>query len=323
MEVPRPKQPVVPDEVIIPPPPSFSTEVSCVVDEPLPIIVVPERILLPEPAEAETTMQSTDTTNSPESEIPPPVNYSAHPILASLRQDNVPPSVISLTLPQQVFRQTDSLSSDDYYRELSVSPGKEPEPPELLHAQYGTLPSVSHVPNSPCNLHPDETYIPDIDYYVPSYKYYEEDHENVFRNPSPNMVHSATYPLINPYPCLTTVAGTYNPYTCDHIVCANSQGNVSQRPQTPTLVTPVVKDVYVSRSVVENDDVPKSVQTERRVHFGEVSAASESDDHSAMEGRTSPVSVLKPAWSSKIKAFAIGEVMINECHLTRTRIRFF
>ncbi|XP_048477702.1 protein lap4 isoform X6 [Plutella xylostella] len=269
-----PAPPAVPD-VIIPPPPLFDTNVSEAAVLP-PITVVPQRLVLPAPAEPEPSVQSTGSTTSPETELPPPVNYSAHPIVASLSVPlDASHPVISEVPPTQLFRHSgpDSLCSEEY-RELCASPRLPADPPELLHAHYGTLPTVSHVPRSPCYLHPDQTFS-EPEYYVPSPRFFSESHENLPKSVTANMVHSATYPSINPYPCLTTVAGTYNPYTCEHHVCA------ARAP----LVTSSSPD-------------PHGAKTERRVRFGEAVATDLSNI---------PEELARPAWSSQIKAFAIGE----------------
>ncbi|CAH0673999.1 unnamed protein product [Spodoptera exigua] len=315
-------------DLIIPPPPLFDTYVSdseLVDDEDTeailpPITVIPERIVLPEPAVAETSMQSSNSTNSPETEVPPPVNYTAFPHLVSDQAviDTPVRSVIVSTVPaNQVFRTSDfPVAEPEFYKELSVSPIGEPDPPALLHAQYKTLPTVSHVPNSPCNLHPDQTYLDQRPMYVPVHRSLRDLRtENI----SPGMVHSNTYPPINPYPSLTTVAGTYNPYTCTIPVCSSNQiGNTSHKSQ-PALVSTLGQDINanITSPVPTNyDDAPKSVQSERRVRFGEVTTVPETDRMSnssdpLREGSPTPASALKPAWSSKIKSFAIGEVNIN------------
>lgn len=320
-------------DLIIRPPPLFDTYVSdseLLDDEDYeaslpPITVVPERIVLPEPAEAETSMQSSNSTNSPESEHPPPVNYNAYPQLASgpVVSDTPFRSVIISEVPShQVFRTPElpTLSNDEYYKELSVSPIGEPNPPELLHAQYKTLPTVSHVPNSPCSLHPEETYFDNRSIHVPVHRSLRD---LTTDNSTSGMVHSNTYPPINPYPSLTTVAGTYNPYTCTVPVCSSNQADyiMSHKSQT-ALVSTLGQDVnanVTSTIPITNDDAPKSVQSERRVRFGEVTTLAENDRLSnssepLKEGSPTPASTLKPAWSSKIKAFAIGEV-INVRHL--------
>ncbi|XP_048007099.1 protein lap4 isoform X4 [Leguminivora glycinivorella] len=319
--------PVPPGDVIIPPPPLFDTNVSDNVmlsdneyeSSPTPITVVPDRIVLPETHVTETTMQSTDSTDSPESEIPPPVNYNAHPVLASQPVSINPPSrvaIISEVPSQQVFRtpKISSVSSDEYYNELSVSPGKVPEPPELLHVQYKILPTVSHIPNSLCSLHPDETYSDDVPTHIPTHYSLRDIRA---RSLSPKMVHSSTYPPINPYPSLTTVAGTYNPYTCTHQMCFSNQNRLtSQEPQvSPSFLSNLGNDINanVTQPVpIILNEVPKSVQSERRVRFGEVTTApapdSLSNSSENLRARSSsPSPDPKPAWSSKIKAFAIGE----------------
>lgn len=322
---------VRPDEFIIPPPPLFATKVSqsqLVHDEhelnvPL-ITIVPERVVLPEPIVAETAMQSSNSTNSPESEFPPPVNYQAHPILDySLRLDDPLASPIISEVPlHQVFRtELSSNDDDDCFHELSVSPVGEPGPPELLHAQYKTLPTISHIPNSPCYLHPDKKYFEDT-----PLETHVSLREMRSKSLSPKMVHSSTYPLSNPYPSLTTVAGTFNPYTCTLPVRVSHEMSYSTSvPQlSPPLVSSVGKDINanVTQSVpIKAGDATKSVQSERRVRFGEVTTAPEFDVNSNSseltgQGSTSPASTLKPAWSSKMKSFAIGEVNINVRHLT-------
>lgn len=334
MEVSRPvpkASRVLHADLIIPPPPLFDTYVSDSEliddeDEPSlpPITVIPERIVLPEPAVAETSMQSSNSTNSPETEVPPVVNYDAYPHLVSgpVVSDTPFRSVIISAVPSnQVFRTPEPpITNDEYCNELSVSPSGEPGPPALLHAQYKTLPSISHVPNSPCSLHPDQTYIDQRTIYVPVHRSLRDLRTDEITS---GMVHSNTYPPINPYPSLTTVAGTYNPYTCTVPVCSSNQtGYLNQRSQT-ALVSTLEPDINanVSSSVLTiNDDAPKSVQSERRVRFGEVTTVAETDRLSnssdpLREGSPTPASALKPAWSSKIKAFAIGEVNINVRHL--------
>ncbi|KAJ8719039.1 hypothetical protein PYW07_016595 [Mythimna separata] len=312
-------------DLIIPPPPLFDTYVSdseLIEDEDFeaslpPITVIPERILLPEPAVAETSMQSSNSTNSPETEIPPPhVNYEAFPNLVSgpVVPDAPFRSVIVSAVPSsQVFRTSElPVANDEYYKELSVSPSGEPDPPALLHAQYKTLPTVSHVPNSPCSLHPDQTYIDQRTIYVPVHRSLRDLRTD---NSTPGMVHSNTYPPINPYPSLTTVAGTYNPYTCTVPVCSSNPIGFMNHKSHTALVSTLGQDINanITSSVpTNNDDAPKSVQSERRVRFGEVTTVADTDRMSnssdpLREGSPTPASALKPAWSSKIKSFAIGE----------------
>ncbi|KAL0832121.1 hypothetical protein ABMA28_001588 [Loxostege sticticalis] len=311
---------VLPDDHIIPPPPFFDTDVSDIsinddLSRPL-ITIVPQRIVLPEPVVAETSMQSSTTTNSPESEVPPPVNYFAYP--DPNFDDRVRAAVISEVPSQQVFRTFEypSLNSEEYYNELSVSPGGEPDPPELLHVQYKTLPQVSHIPYTPCNLHPDRSYFDDGPGPTPIHNSLRDLR---LKSISPGMVHSTTYPPVspfNPYPSLTTVAGTYNPYTC---TVSTTENNRSYKAQVSPSLASAGRDINanVTESVpLHAGDAPKSGQSERRVRFGEVTTAPDPDTLSnssdlAREGSSSPASTLKPAWSSKIKAFAIGEVNIN------------
>lgn len=338
------------DEVIIPPPPFFDTDVSVpnesrhnlpslsplragISDDDdesglLPITVIPEHIVLPASHVAETTMQSTDSTNSPENEYPPPINYSNLPNKPSLHiQLNKPmqQSVTTQTPSPQVFlfpsSRISSSGSSDFYSELTISPGREPDPPELLQVHYKTLPTVAHVPNSPCHLHPDQTFVP----YPQNSDIYDSVNENTN---IPPMFSSVTYPFIDPYPSLTTVAGTYNPYSCGRPVCndSNCHSHKQKSPNVP--ISPILKDinqnVTPTNPQINLDGVPKSVHSERRVHFGEVSTVPESIRHlphdsvSGVERARSPhVPDSKPARSSKIKAFAIGEVMTN-IRLTHT-----
>lgn len=313
---------VLPADLIIPPPPLFDTYVS---DAPFadegesgilmpPITVVPERTLLPEPVVAETSMQSSASTDSTEPEVPL-INYESFPALAQSIITLTPPSsaIISEVPSRHVFR-TELPSTDEFIHELSASPSGEPDPPALLHAQYGVLPSVSHVPNSPCHLHPDETYLEDS---------HQPLHNSLrdlrVQNISPGMVHSKTYPPINPYPSLTTVAGHYNPYTA--AVPASSQSSYHK----PTLVSTAEMDINanVAQTFPNNDDTLKSVQSERRVHFGEVVMAPESEMLSnRSDGRDeSHASELRP-WSSGVKAFALGEVNISVRHFTIAHASF-
>ncbi|XP_038218019.1 protein lap4 isoform X7 [Zerene cesonia] len=313
---------VRPEDFIIPPPPLFATKVSesqlvhdiiKEVDVPL-IAVVPERIVLPEPTVAETTVQSSNSTNSPETEFPPPVNYEAFPAFDPTNKRNHESSrsiIYSEVLSPQVFRsEPPSLESDEYYNELSVSPGTEPEPPALLHAQYKILPTVSHVPNSPCYLHPDRSYFDEISKSNESQSLKDLRVKNI----SPTMVHSTTYPPYNPYPSLTTVAGTYNPYTCAVPEITHKPTYSTQKSLSPSLVTSVSKDINANLTqpgpLMGNQ--PKNAQSERRVRFGEVTSAFEYDIlpkslETMREGSSSPAPTLKPAWSSKIKPFATGE----------------
>jgi hypothetical protein len=317
---------VLPDDLIIPPPPSFNTDVS---DNPTyreiiipPITLIPGRAILPEPTEADTSIQSSTTTTTPETEVPPPVNYNAFPVLESqsIMDSRMRSAIVSEVPPHQVFRTQDypSYSTEDfneYFNELSGSPIGDPDPPELLHVQYKTLPIVSHIPHSPCNLHPDKTYFQD--------NFDESSLHNSLRdlrvkNISPGMVHSTTYPTINPYPSLTTVAGTYNPYTCTVPTNANRNSQNLTTQTSPSVVS-TGKDINanVTQTIPSYaDDVSKSVHSERRVRFGHVTTAPESGSLSdssdlAREGSSSPASTPKPAWSSNIKSFAIGEVIIN------------
>lgn len=321
---------VHPEDLIIPPPPLFDNYVSdrtsvrfeFRVPSPPPITVIPERIVLPEPVVAETSMQSSNSTNSSESEVPPLVNYDAFPgVASSLIVDGESPrsALISEVPSYQVIRVTEhpSVNSDRFYRELSVSPGAEPDPPALLQARYKVLPTVSHVPNSPCSLHPDQTYFEDPINDAVNHSLRDLRCNDI----SPGMVHSNTYPPMNPYPSLTTVAGTYNPYTCTVPVCTSNISSYSSHKtqMSPTLVTSsLAKDINmnITRTISTSSDGSKSVQSERRVRFGDVTAAPEFDrlsnsSESLKEGSSSPTPTLKPAWSSKIKAFAIGEVIIN------------
>ncbi|CAG9787211.1 unnamed protein product [Diatraea saccharalis] len=305
---------VLPDDLIIPPPPSFDTDVSDIplrrpMDIPPPITIIPERVILPEPEVADTSIQSSTTTNSPEAEAPP-VNYDFYPsVLQPFEIDQFRSAIISETPSHQIVRTSEypSINSDDYLKELSASPGGEPDPPELLHAHYTTLPIVSHVPHSPCNLHPDKTYMDDV-------ALHSSLRDLRVKHLPPNMVHSTTYPPTNPYPSLTTVAGTFNPYTCTVPINTNHNSN-SFKPQLSPSLTTTGKDINanVTQSIpTYAGDKPKNVQSERRVRFGEVTTAPEYDNMSdgselAREGSTSPASTLKPAWSSQIKSFAIGE----------------
>lgn len=327
---------VLPDDLIIPPPPLFDTDVSDTLQEDLnmpPITVIPERIILPEPVEAETSMQST-TSTTPESEVPPPVNYNAYPQFVSqpIVDDRARSAIISEVPSQHVFRTQDypSLSSEECYNELSYSPIGEPEPPELLQVQYKVLPIVSHVPNSPCNFHPDRSYYSDGPGPTPIHNSLKDLR---IKNVSPGMIHSTTYPPLasfNPYPSLTTVAGTFNPYTCTVPISTNESSKSHKAHVSPSVVN-TGKDINanVTEAVpLYTGDVPKSEQLERRVHFGEVTTAPDSDtlsDSSDImgEGSSSSASTLKPAWSSKIKAFAIGEVIINVRHYPHTHSASF
>ncbi|XP_013173855.1 PREDICTED: protein lap4-like isoform X4 [Papilio xuthus] len=326
--VPRPA-PVLPEDFIIPPPPLFSANVSqsqliedeCELDVPL-ISLIPERIVLPAPALAETTMQSSNSTNSPETELPPPVNYEAHPAMVTPAPDPPRSVIISQVPSPQVFRNSNlhSEETSQYYNEMSISPDGEPDPPELLQVQIKTLPTVSHIPNSPCSLHPNLSY------------YEDSQNQNVthaslrdlrVKNMPTNLVHSTTYPPNNPYPSLTTVAGTYNPYTqpvpvrLDRTDSRMYSPKVS--PPSVSVVFPLDRDINanVTRAVpMRTGDTSRDVSAERRVHFGEVTTAPETHRLSngsdpGREGSTSPAAIPKPAWSSKIKSFAIGEVNIN------------
>ncbi|XP_052748664.1 protein lap4-like isoform X4 [Galleria mellonella] len=311
---------VLPEDFIIPPPPSFDTnENNISVENELcvpPIVVVPERIVLPEHDEAETSMQcSNSTNNSPDTEVPPPINFNAYPasVTQPLNVDDRPRSAIISNVPScQVFRSSEYpfISSDEYYNELSVSPIGEPDPPELLQVQYKTLPIVSHIPNSPCNVHPDQTYDGSKNSTL-----HQSLRDLRVKNLSPYMVHSTTYPPpIDPYPSLTTVAGTFNPYTNTVPVCTNKSYPIHNKQEPPSPHSTLGKDINANvtqTALLHADDRPKSVHSERRVHFGEVTTAPDSDRLSDSElvrqESTSPASTLKPGWSSKIKAFAIGE----------------
>nr|XP_034828453.1 protein lap4-like isoform X7 [Maniola hyperantus] len=310
---------VRPDEFIIPPPPLFAAKVSQShlihekareLDDPV-ITVVPERVVLPLPNVAETTMQSSNSTNSPETEYPPSVNYQAYPnVESTLKLDSDPfRTVIFSEVPSsQVFRDELPFNDNDEYNELSASPIGEPNPPALLHAHYKTLPTVSHIPNSPCYLHPDRSNFEDIHVSLRDLR---------SSSLASNMVHSTTYPPSNPYPSLTTVAGTFNPYTCTLPVRVSNDMSYATciPPVSPSLISSVGKDINanVTQSIpIKAGDAPKNVQSERRVRFGEVMTAPEfdsfSNDSASMgEESTSPAPALKPAWSSNIKSFAIGE----------------
>lgn len=278
------KDPIVPHDIILPPPPLFDN----VSDErSLPITVVPKQIVLPTPNVAETTMQSS-TSTSPECENPPPVNYDSHPILAYVRFDETPPRIIAPELapyPPKGF-ECDSISSDEYYRELAVSPVIE-DRLELHQVHYGVLPKVSQVSVSPCpnNSHDTFDFVTDeIPYYVPSYS----------RNNSPGLTPSP----VSPYPVLTTVAGTYNPYTSLHTKV------------TSTPIEAVVKSTVINypKSNDDEGDAPKSL-TPRRVHFGDVTTAP--DDSVGNSEIDQDDELPKPAWTDEIKAFAIGEVNLK------------
>ncbi|XP_068622158.1 protein lap4-like isoform X4 [Battus philenor] len=312
---------VLPEDFIIPPPPLFNTNVSqsqlieeYEVDMPL-ISLIPERIVLPAPVVAETTMQSSNSTNSPESENPPPVNYGAYPTLQVSADE---PVIISEVPSYQVFRNANLplLDTDECCREMSVSPDGEPEPPELLQVQIKTLPTISHIPNSPCSLHPNLFYPED-----------NQSHASLrdlrIKNISTNMVHSTTYPPNNPYPSLTTVAGTYNPYTQPLPVRLSETDHPMSSPKTfnTTAISPLNKDINANltqTSPTHAGNTLNSVQSERRVRFGEVTSAPESDRLSnssepVRKGNSSPTTriTLRPAWNSKTKPFAAGEVNIN------------
>lgn len=329
IELREPKPSLVrPEDFIIPPPPLFAAKVSQShlihekareLDDPV-ITVIPERVVLPLPIVAETTVQSSNSTNSPETEYPPPVNYQAHPTVEStfkLDSDPFRTVIFSEVPTSQVFRDELPNDNDELYKELSVNPVGEPDPPELLHAHYKTLPTVSHIPNSPCYLHPDRST-------------FENTHVSLLdlRSSSlaSNMVHSTTYPPSDPYPSLTTVAGTFNPYTCTLPVRVSNDMSHSAPipPLSPSLVTSVGKDINanVTQSVqIKVGDATKNAQSERRVRFGEVTTAPEFDsfsNDSAPTGESASPAASKPAWSSKIKSFAIGEVIITVRHLTHT-----
>ncbi|KAM3967019.1 LOW QUALITY PROTEIN: scribble planar cell polarity protein [Aphomia sociella] len=314
---------VLPEDYIIPPPPSFDTNICDIsVESELcvpPITVIPEHIVLPEPDEAETSIQlSNSTVNSPETEAPPPINFNAYPMLVPqpfIVDDRSRSAIISDVPSYQVFRTSEypSVGSEEYYNELSVSPGGEPDPPELLQVQYKTLPIVSHIPNSPCNVHPDQMVSYDNSKNTPLHQSLRDLR---VKSISPSMVHSTTYPPINPYPSLTTVAGSFNPYTNTTPVCTN-QSNYHLQNQELSSSThgTLAKDINANvtqTAPINTDDRPKSATLERRVHFGEVTTVPESDilsSNSELEREecTSSASTLKPAWSSKFKAFAIGE----------------
>ncbi|XP_053605451.1 protein lap4 isoform X3 [Plodia interpunctella] len=316
VEVSRPvskANPVLPEDYIIPPPPSFDSNVS---DVPLeselcvpPITVVPERIVLPEPDVAETSMQFSNTTNSPESEIPPPINFNAYPAAAphpAIINDPSRSAIISEVPIYHALRTDDfpSIESEDYSELLSVSPVGEPVP-ELLQVHYTTLPEVSHIPNSPCSMHPDQTFQSDISKNSPIHQSLRDLRvKNLF----PGMVHSTTYPPVNPYPSLTTVAGTFNPYT--NTIPITNQSSQYNKPQVSPSLPPSTLEKDINANVTQTiADTPKNVQSERRVHFGDVTTAPESDilSNSSEEESSSPVSTPQPAWSSKLKAFALGE----------------
>ncbi|GBP26027.1 Protein lap4 [Eumeta japonica] len=327
---------VISDDVIIPPPPFFDADVSFhrdnyvnirplsplnvstsdtkdMYEDPgiLPITVVPEHKVLPEPIIAETTMQSSDFTNSPETEAPPPINYNTLPASSpeSLLSKSPRSPILAYVPSQQFFRSTHlSSGSSEYYPELDHSPGREPDPPELLQVHYSNLPTVSHIPNVPCNLHPDETFSSN---YFPSYYSYS-DIQNIDRDEYPTMIHSATYPAFDPYPSLTTVAGTYNPYSYGHSPSAQSKHST----KSPTTVTAVLKDINenVTETVPRKsvDLPPKAINLDKRVHFGEVITVPEPmvPDYELGVAEEEPAlkSEPRPKWSSTIKAFAIGEV---------------
>lgn len=289
------------EDVIIPPPPSFDTRVSPPsvrpaspprhVDHshPLPITVVPQHIVLPEPDVPVPSVQSTNTTNSPDYEYPPLVNYNTMPFVPSVPVPIDKPyrnSVTTQTPPSQVFRLSgvSSSGSSDYYSELAASPGREPDPPELLHVQYKTLPTVAHLPNSPCHLHPDLTYTGHPQSPGSSRVFPYSEHHN-----TPNTVPT------DPYPTLSTVAGTYNPYT--------DPRHYSHKATSPLFPSsPMMKDINqnVARaSTPGTPGTPKSVHSERRVHFGDVSTAG---------------GAAVPRRSCDIKTFAIGEVITRRRH---------
>lgn len=328
-------------DLIIPPPPLFDTYVSdseLVDDEDYeaimpPITVIPDRIILPEPAVAETSMQSSNSTNSPETENPPSLKYNVFPISGPVVSVAPIRSVIISEVPSnQVFRipELPAVENDGYYNNnyFSVSPIGEPNPPELLHAQYKTLPTVSHVPNSPCSLHPDQAHFDDHSMHSPLHRSLKDLRTDSI---SAGLVHSNTYPPINPYPSLTTVAGTYNPYTCTVPVFSNPPDQIMSHKSQTALVSTLGQDInanVTSGIPVTDNNTPKSVQSERRVRFGEVTTLAETDRLSdssqpLKEGSPTPASNLKPAWSSKIKAFAIGEVKINRHLILAHTLSFF
>ncbi|XP_028040650.1 protein scribble homolog isoform X12 [Bombyx mandarina] len=317
---------ILPDDLIIPPPPLFDSYVSDAspntfrqtesTDPGPPLLtIVPERLVLPGPVVAETSMQSSNSSASSVIEGPPPINYGAFPkVIETSTIAEVPTrsSIVSEVPAYQVFRTKELARADSdnvFHKELSVSSTGEPDPPALLQARYKTLPSVSHVPNSPCSLHPDKTYFDD-DTEQPLHQSLRDLR---CQNFSPVMAHSNTYPAINPYPSLTTVAGTYNPYTSP-VPVGTPHRTSSYRPAISRDVSPLSTDINanVTRTMSASSDGSKSVQSERRVRFDEVTTATEYDrlsnsSESLREGVSSPATALKPAWSSKIKAFAIGE----------------
>lgn len=159
--------------------------------------------------------------------------------------------------------------------------------PELIQVHLATLPTVSHIPNVPCSLHPDETQSPDSiqPRYTPlhsamntvpdAYYNYDSTHKMIT-----NMPQSATFPVT--YAPISTVSGAYNPYMVRDTSAPLSISTLPKSPSRPLSTVEVIssesvtpdRDYYTlqsSRKSSSSDKSPRPSQgSEKRVHFGSV-----------------------------------------------------
>lgn len=179
-------------DIIIPPPPPFMTDKNSLID-----------------------IQSV-----PLPPLPPPVDDSPNDSLPPVNLSTLPPKTL-LQSRTEFFEIIDNTNLD-FNKNTSVveSKPKSPSPmiphafsipkcipsadkvvlpvennePELIQVHLSNLPSVSHLPNVPCSLHPDLT-------------------SPILTQVHAPMHSSMTYPPINqPYMPLSTVSGSYNPF---------------------------------------------------------------------------------------------------------------
>ncbi|XP_077288183.1 scribble planar cell polarity protein isoform X1 [Arctopsyche grandis] len=274
-------------DIIIPPPPSFTSDKSNQSSVDIQSIPLPP---VPPPFQNYT-------------EPLPPINMSTLPPASVLRQsrsifDSVVDEKISMkrrSIDSSSFSSGDEVDAPKYPAAFTFSaPKSNPVPdrvilteensePELIQVHLSNLPSVSHIPNVPCSIHPDLT-SPAI---TPN-------------NQSPrspmytNLPSSATFPITTQtYMPLSTVSGSYNPY----IVRDNSLPRLpSNRPSSnPPNFNSVTIDTTNSRpksstSFIQTPHSPIYVSSnlnkeppnvEKRVHFDSISTTKMADSPSA------------------------------------------
>lgn len=291
---PKPRKPLKPMKVCPPlPPVDFDSNSSIDSDVPPPVNLatlpprtslhsdlVPSILSFTDNSQAQQLMDEVFITRP--APLPPPPQQSSDSdepsnpfkVMSEITSPSFPPAVIVDTVriisaPEAVpVRPTTpvfSHSFDTLGRERVRSP-------ELIQVHLATLPTVSHIPNVPCSLHPDETQT--LDYTQPRYTapdaYY-------------NMPQSATFPITGKsYSPISTVSGAYNPYMVRDTSAPLSISTLPKSPARPLSSVEVVssesvtpdRDYYTlqsSRKSSSSEKSPRSSQgIERRVHFGSV-----------------------------------------------------